>query len=43
MKFEDMEVWKRSSRLSVELYRHLADLKDFGFNLERSVESAFRV
>ncbi len=31
MKFEDMDVWKRSSRLSVELYRHLADLKDFGF------------
>ncbi len=24
-------MWKRSSRLSVELYRHLADLKGFGF------------
>ena len=31
MKFEDMDVWKRSSRLSVEIYRHLAGLKDFGF------------
>ncbi|VAW67273.1 hypothetical protein MNBD_GAMMA09-3097 [hydrothermal vent metagenome] len=31
MRFEDMDVWKRSSRLSVEIYRHLADLKDFGF------------
>ena len=31
MKFEDMDVWKRSSRLSVEIYRHLVDLRDFGF------------
>ena len=31
MKFEDMDVWKRSSRLSVEIYRHLENLKDFGF------------
>ena len=31
MRFEDMDVWKKSSRLSVDIYRHLADLKDFGF------------
>jgi len=31
MRFEDMNVWKKSSRLSVEIYRHLVDLKDFGF------------
>ena len=31
MRFEDMDVWKRSSRLSVDIYRHLTDLKDFGF------------
>lgn len=24
-------VWKRSSRLPVDIYRHLADLRDFGF------------
>lgn len=31
MKFEDMEIWKRSARLSAELYKALADCKDFGF------------
>jgi len=31
MKFEDMDVWKQASRLSVDIYRHLAGLKDFGF------------
>ncbi len=31
MKFEDMDVWKESSRLSVSVYRELANLKDFGF------------
>ncbi|MDH5483824.1 MAG: four helix bundle protein [Gammaproteobacteria bacterium] len=31
MRFEDMDVWKRSSRLSVNIYQHLVDLKDFGF------------
>nr|WP_067298185.1 four helix bundle protein [Marinobacterium profundum] len=31
MKFEDLEVWKRSARLSAELYRGLAALKDWGF------------
>ena len=31
MRFEDMDVWKRSSRLSVAIYQHFADLKDYGF------------
>ena len=31
MRFEDLEVWKRSARLSAELYKALADLGDFGF------------
>ena len=31
MGFENLEVWKRSSRLSADIYRALKDLKDFGF------------
>ena len=31
MKFEDMDVWKESARLSASVYQELADLKDFGF------------
>lgn len=31
MPFEDLEVWKRSARLSAEIYKVLRDLKDFGF------------
>ena len=31
MKFEDLEVWKRAARLSADLYKHLKDLKDYGF------------
>ena len=31
MKFEDMDVWKRSSRLSVGVYRYFSDLKDYGY------------
>jgi four helix bundle protein len=31
MKFEDLEVWKRSKRLCVEIYLTLKDLKDYGF------------
>jgi len=31
MKFEDLEVWKRATRLSVAVYRQLASLKDYGF------------
>ena len=29
--FEDLEVWKRSARLSADIYKTLANLKDFGF------------
>jgi four helix bundle protein len=31
MRFEDLEVWKRSARLSADLYKELRDLKDYGF------------
>ena len=31
MKFEDLEVWKRSSRLCADLYKHFQSIKDFGF------------
>ena len=31
MAFEDLEVWKRSARLSVTLYQQTKALKDFGF------------
>ncbi|KXS38662.1 MAG: hypothetical protein AWU55_1253 [Halomonadaceae bacterium T82-2] len=31
MDFERLDVWKRSARLSAELYRHFADSRDFGF------------
>ena len=31
MKFEDLEVWKRSARLSTEAYKTLNTLKDYGF------------
>ena len=30
-RFEDLEVWKRSARLSVELYRQLGDLRNYPF------------
>ena len=31
MKFEDLEAWKRSSRLCADLYKHFQDIRDFGF------------
>ena len=31
MNFEKLEVWKRSARLSAELYKGLRELRDFGF------------
>ncbi len=31
MGFENLEVWKRSSRLSADIYRQLRHLRDFGF------------
>ena len=31
MRFEELEVWKRSARLSANLYQELKALKDYGF------------
>ncbi len=31
MDFEKLDVWKRSARLSADLYLHFADSRDFGF------------
>lgn len=31
MSFEDLEVWKRSARLSATLYQETKSLKDYGF------------
>ena len=31
MAFEDLDVWKRSAGLSVDIYKILSDLKDYGF------------
>ena len=31
MKFEDLEVWKRSSQLSVGIYKEFSTLIDYGF------------
>ena len=31
MRFEDMEIWQRSARLSAELYEGFSDSRDFGF------------
>ena len=31
MKFEDLEVWKRTARLSADIYRQLRYLKDYRF------------
>lgn len=31
MNFENLDVWKRSARLSVDTYRSTADIKDYGF------------
>ena len=31
MQFEDLDVWKRSARLSANIYRTLSGLKDYGF------------
>jgi len=33
MRFEDMDVWKESAQLSVSVYREMADLRGFGYNL----------
>lgn len=31
MNFEDLEIWKRSKDLSVDIYRKLRALRDYGF------------
>ena len=31
MKFENLDVWKRAVKLSVEMYRQTQKLRDFGF------------
>jgi four helix bundle protein len=31
MAFEDLDVWKRSARLSAEIYKATTGIKDFGF------------
>ena len=31
MRFEDLDVWKRSARLSADIYKELRGLKDYGF------------
>ena len=31
MGFEQLEVWKRSSKLCTEIYKHFNNFKDFGF------------
>lgn len=31
MRFEDLEVWQRSAKLSADVYRQLQDLRDYGF------------
>ncbi len=40
MKFEDMEIWKRSARLSANLYKHFTESKDYGFR-DQITRSAF--
>jgi four helix bundle protein len=30
-RFEELDVWKRAARLSADLYKAFADVKDFGF------------
>lgn len=36
MSYEDLEVWKRSARLSVTLHKSTGDLRDFGFRDQRT-------
>ena len=31
VRFEDLDVWKRSARLDANIYKELSDPKDFGF------------
>jgi len=36
LKFEDLKVWKRSSRLCADLYKHFQGIKDFARFLQYS-------
>ena len=31
MRYRNLEVWKRSKNLTIEVYKELSQLKDFGF------------
>jgi len=31
MSFENLEVWKRATKLCIEIYKNLRELKDYGF------------
>ncbi|ASK33618.1 four helix bundle protein [Alcanivorax sp. N3-2A] len=31
MRFEELDVWKRSARLSADIYKYFAQSRDFGF------------
>jgi len=42
MRFEDLEVWKRSARLSAELYKSLRSLKDFAYR-DQTTRSALSI
>ena len=40
-KFEDLEVWKKSVRLSIQVYKELKNCKDYGIRdqIQRSAVS----
>ena len=40
-KFEDLDVWKESVGLSIEIYKHFSEIRDYGFKdqIQRSVIS----
>lgn len=40
--FEDLQVWKRSTRLSVEVIRSLSDCKDYAFK-NQVIKSAISI
>jgi len=42
MSFEDLDVWRRSTRPTVEIHKHLRGVRDFGFR-DRITRSALSV
>ncbi len=42
MRFEDLDVWKRSARLLAEIYKHFASCKDVG-SKDQITRSSFSV